>query len=158
MKSISACALAGQCSSWQSLASEAPGVAAFGQARIDGKVAYLATMRNNSLPRIHPVTPVIGDGRCFIFADPGSSKVRNLATNNLFSLHCGMSDSSGSSGEFQMSGTAVVCVDAATRTMAETACSYRPAKTFILYELILCEAVATVYRGGRPNRSHWPLV
>ena len=147
--------LLGRCLSWQSLLIEAPEIAEFGQQRIDGKVAYLATLRKNGLPRMHPVTPVVGGGRCFIFADPGSSKVKNFNLNAEFCLHCGMSDSSGSSGEFQISGIARACTDTASRQIAEAACSYRPASVFKLYELMLSEAVATSYRGGRADRRRW---
>lgn len=82
----------------------APDIAEFGRDRLDGKVAYLATIRGSGKPRVHPVTAILSDQHCFIFAEPDSSKVRDFGLNPQFSVHCAMSDSSGSSGEFRMTG------------------------------------------------------
>tara|TARA_R110002110_G_C13292932_1_gene703625 strand:- start:231 stop:455 length:225 start_codon:yes stop_codon:yes gene_type:complete len=68
-----------------------------------------------------------------------------------------MSDSSGSSGEFQMTGQVIVVEEAAMRAEAEQNCTFRPAAKSILYELRVEEAVATSYRGGRPDRRRWRL-
>lgn len=141
--------------SWQDLIEAAPELAEFGRARLDGKVAYLATIQIGGAPRIHPVTPVIGTGRCFIFAEPTSSKVRDFKANNRFALHCGMSDSSGSSGEFKASGVVVQIEDEEVRTGAEAVCSYRPSSRYLLFELMIDEVVSTSWRGGRPDRRRW---
>ena len=145
----------GLAESWQRLEHEALQLAAFGKARLDGKVAYLATVQDNGSPRVHPVTPIIGNGRCFIFAEPGSSKVRDLAANGRYALHCGMTDSSGSSGEFRMMGEAVEITDAGVREVAESICSFRPSGRYRLYELLVDEVASTSYRGGRPDRTRW---
>jgi hypothetical protein len=141
--------------SWGTLIADAAEIAAFGKARIDGKVSYLATIRRSGKPRIHPVTAIVGDDRCFIFAEPASSKVKDLEKNNAFSLHCGMSDSSGSSGEFQLAGLLVRIDDVQLRAAAEKNCSYRPSSNYHLYEMCLSEAIATSYRGGRAFRNKW---
>lgn len=140
--------------SWEQLEAESPEVAAFGQARIDGKVAYLATVCDD-FPRVHPVTPIIGNGRCFIFAEPDSLKVRDLLANPRYSLHCGMSDSSGSSGEFRIRGTAIAIDDDVIRAEAEAVCSFRPSVRSRLFELTVAEAVSTSWRRGRPDRRRW---
>ena len=141
--------------SWQKLEQEALQLAAFGKARLDGKVAYLATVQDSGWPRVHPVTPIIGDGKCFIFAEPESSKVRDLRGNGRYALHCGMTDSSGSSGEFKMVGMAVEVSDTATREAAEAVCSFRPSASYLLFELTIAEVASTAYRGGRPDRRRW---
>jgi hypothetical protein len=54
--------------SWQELANDNPELARFGAERLlDSEVAYLATVRKDGSPRVHPVTPIIGDGRLFGF-------------------------------------------------------------------------------------------
>lgn len=141
--------------SWQALEREALELAAFGKARLDGKVAYLATVQDSGWPRVHPVTPMIGQGKCFVFAEPDSSKVRDLRSNGRFALHCGMTDSSGSSGEFKMMGTAVEVTDQRTRTLAESICSFRPSASYLLFELQPSEVTSIAYRGGRPDRRRW---
>ena len=144
-------------SSWATLCEQAPDVVSFGKSRIDGKVAYLSTVRSTGFPRTHPVTPIVGESGCYLFAEPGSSKVRDFELNKGFSLHCGMSDSSGSSGEFQMTGTVKLVTSEETRKAAEAICSYRPAASYLLYELHIHEAVATAYRSGRPQRTRWVM-
>lgn len=140
---------------WKKLEEAAGELADFGRIRLDGKVAYLATVSDSGWPRIHPVTPIIGDGMCFIFAEPDSSKVRDLKANGRFALHCGMTDSSGSSGEFKVSGLVREITDPAVRTSAEAVCSFRPSGRYLLFELMPVEVVSTSWRGGRPDRQRW---
>ena len=141
--------------SWGDFESTAPAMAAFGEDRIDGKVAYLATVRRDGSPKAHPVTPTIGEGYCFLFVEPTSRKVHDLKNNGLYCLHCSMSDSSGSSGEFQISGVAHLIDDAEVRMQAENVCSFRPAERYLLFELKIDEVVSTFYKGGRPDRQVW---
>lgn len=141
--------------SWSNLESQVPDLARFGRDRLDGKVAYLATIRKSGWPRAHPVTPIIGEGHCFIFVEPNSAKVRDLLNDGHFCLHCGMSDNSGSSGEFQVTGIAEQVQEADMRALAESVCSYRPSARYLLFELKVSEVLSTLYRGGRPDRQRW---
>ena len=141
--------------SWRFLEEEFSRLALFGKDRLDGKVAYLATIRNDGMPRAHPVTPVLGRGYCFIFVEPDSQKVRDLQSNGYFCLHCSMNDSSGSSGEFQVTGIAEQVADPGLRKVAEGASSYRPSARSLLFELRIVEVLSTSYRGGRPDRVRW---
>ncbi len=141
--------------SWIELQRRAPDIAHFGQARLDGKVAYLATNRSDGTPRVHPVTPILSPTHCFVFADPDSSKVKDLEANPAFCIHCAMSDSSGSSGEFQMHGMVMRVEDPTLRREAEENCTFRPSSRSILYELTMSEVIATSYRGGLPDRRRW---
>tara|TARA_R110002072_G_scaffold104099_3_gene228441 strand:+ start:12714 stop:13175 length:462 start_codon:yes stop_codon:yes gene_type:complete len=140
---------------WSELNQAAPDIAVFGRERLDGKLAYLATIRSSVKPRIHPVTAIVSDRHCFIFAEPESTKVRDFSSNPRFSLHCAMSDSSGSSGEFQLMGQVVQIEDDSLRREAEANCTFRPSSRSILFELEIEEAIATSYRGGRPDRRRW---
>lgn len=65
--------------SWGKLRGEAPNLADYGEARFASGVAYLATVRKDGSPRMHPVTPILGD-------DNDRQHVANLepfATKNL---------------------------------------------------------------------------
>lgn len=146
-----------QAAHWGQLEREDVRLAAFGQDRLDGKVAYLATIRRDGRPRAHPVTPVIGEGRMFIFLEPSSPRTRDLIENTDFCLHCAMSDSSGSSGEFQITGVAVKCDDQEIRDLAESVCSFRPSIRSILFELCITDALSTEYPGGQPKRRRWQV-
>ena len=143
---------------WEELEREMPELAEFGKNRLDGKVAYLATVKKSGEPRANPITPIIGDGHCFVFVAPGSPKAGDLKENGFYCLHCSMNDSSGSSGEFQMNGQAKQVLDAETRTLAESVSSYRPSSSYLLFELQLSKVLSTSYRGGRPFRYKWLAV
>ena len=60
--------------SWSKLESQSPEIAEFSKVRLHGKVAYLATVRKDSAPRVHPFTPIIGEGHFFVFMEPTSPK------------------------------------------------------------------------------------
>lgn len=140
---------------WGVLEREDVKLAAFGQDRLDGKVAYLATIRRDGRPRAHPVTPVIGEGHMFIFLEPSSPRTRDLSDNPDFCLHCAMSDSSGSSGEFQATGIATPITDPKMRALAESVSSFRPSIRSQLFELLISDALSTAYPGGQPRRRRW---
>ncbi len=142
---------------WSRLEREDVKLAAFAQERLDGKVAYLATIRRDGRPRAHPVTPVIGNGHMFIFLEPSSPRTRDLTENPDYCLHCAMSDSSGSSGEIQITGVAVLIEDPSVRALAESVCSFRPAVRSRLFELTVTEALSTAYPGGQPRRNRWQI-
>ena len=142
-------------SSWKRLEEEKPALAEFGAARLDGKVAYLATTRSDGRPRAHPVTPVIGGGHIFVFLNAESPRTTDLLVKPDFSLHCFMNDSSGSSGEFQVNGRAKKVEDEDLRSLAESFSNFRPATSSNLFELLITDALSTIYRGGRPLRDRW---
>src|SRR5688572_9372748 len=47
---------------WQDFADASPELAAFGEARFRQGIAFLATIRRDGSPRMHPVSPDIIDG------------------------------------------------------------------------------------------------
>ena len=141
--------------SWKRLEEEKPALAKFGAIRLDGKVAYLATTRSDGRPRAHPVTPVIGGGRIFVFLNADSPRTTDLLVKPDFSLHCFMSDNSGGSGEFQVNGRAAGIEDKDLRSQAESFSNFRPAISSYLFELLVTDALSIIYRGGRPVRDRW---
>lgn len=58
--------------SWQALADSAPDLAAFGVERLHDRVAYLATVKRDGGPRLHPVRPIVTAGHLFLFMEPNS--------------------------------------------------------------------------------------
>ena len=66
-----------------------------------------------------------------------------------------MNDSSGSSGEFQVTGIVRQIDRGDLRSVAESISSFRPSSRYLLFELQVLEVLATSYRGGRPDRSRW---
>ncbi len=141
--------------SWKRLETEQPGLAAFGAERLDGKVAYLATIRKDGGPRVHPMTPIIGEGHLFIFMEPTSPKGHDLERDGRYAIHCSVTDSTGRSGEFIISGRAHRVEDSALRAMAAKFSSYSPADRYVLFEFDIETAASTTYEDQGPVRHFW---
>ncbi len=142
--------------SWKALANSDPKLAVFGEQRFASEVAYLATTRKDGSPRVHPVTPIIGEGRLFLFMEPTSPKGWDLKRDGRYALHCSVGDSGGGEGEFLISGTASLVEDAEIRAIAVQHASYEPSERYILFELQVLSAFATIYNEeGNPVRSRW---
>lgn len=141
--------------SWKSLENQQPELAAFGAARLNGNVAYLATVRKDGSPRVHPVTPIIGQGHLFAFMEPTSPKGHDLQRDGRYALHCSVSDNSGVSGEFIVTGQAHLVDSAELRALAVQLSSYTPADRYILFEFTIERASSTTYSEERAVRRHW---
>lgn len=141
--------------SWHDVETSDPQLAAFGRERLAGRVAYLGTIRRDGWPRVHPVTPIIGEGRLFVFMEPTSPKGKDLDRDGRFALHAGVEDNEGGEGELTVSGRAVRLTDLASREAAAGAASYSPADRYVLFELLVERVQSTIYEGGSPVRREW---
>jgi Pyridoxamine 5'-phosphate oxidase len=141
--------------SWKILEEQQPDLAAFGAERLDGKVAYLATIRKDGSPRVHPMTPIIGQGHLFVFMEPTSPKGHDVQRDGRYAIHCAVSDNSGESGEFIITGKARLVNDPDLRALATKYASYSPANRYILFEFDIESAVSTIYPDGLPVRRTW---
>lgn len=130
---------------WSDFEAAAPELAAFGAARLGAPPAYLATVRADGTPRVHPVTPIIGGGHLFLFMEPTSPKGRDLRERRSFALHNGVPDTAGSGGEFFIAGVASFVDDDKLRAVAVDAASYEPAERYVLFELEVTEARCNGY-------------
>jgi hypothetical protein len=103
--------------SWAEFARQVPELAAFGEARFRSGVAYLGTVRADGSPRVHPVTPILGE-QLFLFMEPTSPKGKDVLRDARYTLHCAVEDSSGGEGEFYVRGRAMRIDDPAVRAQA----------------------------------------
>lgn len=131
--------------SWSEFAAIEPELAAFGRDRLAERPAYLATVRPDGYPRVHPVTPVIGHAGLFLFMEPTSPKGPDLRDRAVYSLHNGVPDNSGTGGEFHLSGHGREITEPAIRAAAIEACSYEPAERYVLFELLIAQARCNGY-------------
>ena len=105
--------------SWAEFAQAAPEIAKVGsELRQQHGLAFLATVRKDGSPRIHPVCPFIVRGQLFIATNPKSPKRHDLKRDGRYVLHMlpGKNDA-----EFQVRGQARFVTDAETkaRVLAE---------------------------------------
>jgi len=141
--------------SWKTLEEKQPELAAFGAERLKDKVAYLATLRKDGSPRVHPMTPIIGQGHLFVFMEPTSPKGHDLRRDGRYAMHCTVSDNSGASGEFIISGRANLIDNPELRALAVKLASYSPADRYILFEFDIENATSTVYQDDQAVHRHW---
>ncbi len=140
---------------WNEFTQQAPELAAFGKARFESGVAYLGTVRADGGPRVHPVTPIMGE-QLFLFMEPTSPKGKDLQRDGRYTLHCSVEDSSGGGGEFYVRGRATLTADPAIREQAAQAASYTPQEQYILFVLTVEFAFMNVYVNGQPDTRRWP--
>jgi len=140
--------------SWQEFTQQAPELAEFGAARFGSGVAYLATVRADGGPRVHPVTPILGE-QLFLFMEPTSPKGKDLQRDGRFALHCAVEDSGGGGGEFYVRGRAQLSDDPLLREQAIRAASYAPQERYILFLLEVEFAFMNVYSDSGSNSRRW---
>lgn len=140
--------------SWKEFEQQAPKLAAFGQTRFQSEVAYLGTVRADGSPRVHPVTPIIGE-QLFLFMEPTSPKGQDLQREPRYALHCSVEDSSGGGGEFYVRGRAMLTDDPRIRAQAVRAAPYGPADRYILFVLTVEFVFMNTYVDGQPNPRRW---
>ncbi len=140
--------------SWQEFAQQAPELAAFGKARFGSEVAYLGTIRADGSPRVHPVTPIIGD-QLFLFMEPTSPKGKDLQRDPRYALHCSVENSGGGGGEFYVNGRATLTDDPQVRERAIKAAPYEPADRYVLFVLSVDFAFMNTYDGGTSVPRRW---
>jgi Pyridoxamine 5'-phosphate oxidase len=144
--------------SWDGFEAQAPALAAFGAERLTSAPGYLATIRRDGRPRVHPVAPIIGGGRLFVFMEPTSPKGHDLRDRGWYSLHNGVLDTFGTGGEFHVSGRATLMDDDEIRAVVTGAAGYQPEDRYILFELGVNEARCHGYGDvPLPNPGNWVL-
>jgi hypothetical protein len=140
--------------SWAEFAKQAPELAAFGEARFRSGVAYLGALRADGSPRVHPVTPIVGE-QLFLFMEPTSPKGKDLQRDARYTLHCSVADSSGGDGEFYVRGRAILTDDPLVRARAVQAAPYVPPDRYIVFMFTIEFAFMNTYVDGKPGPRRW---
>ena len=75
--------------SWKEFRAQEPELAAVGEGLIfqfGVGLAFLATIRKDGGPRLHPVCPVMYNGHLYVFISPQSPKKNDLLRDNRFAM------------------------------------------------------------------------
>ena len=140
--------------SWKIFAENSPRFARMSFERLDRKIAYLATIRNDGSPRLHPVTPFIRNGMLFIFTEPSSPKIRDLNREGRYALH----SSVGGGGpliEVQVCGEAMVISDPLRWDQAKMiANSPVVSDRYVLFEFLIQRVLIVEYDEERKPVIH----
>jgi hypothetical protein len=123
-------------------------MAALGFTRLNRRVAYLATIKKDGSPRLHPVTPFIGNGMLFMFTEPSSPKIGDLRRDGRYALHCSVDRREGDPLiEFLVSGMAQAIGNADVRWQAAEKIAASPVVTngYVLFEFRVDNALLIEY-------------
>jgi hypothetical protein len=140
--------------SWTEFAQQATELAEFGKARFQTGVAYLGTQRPDGGPRVHPVTPILGE-QLFLFMEPASPKGKDLLRDNRYTLHCSVKDMSGGEGEFYVRGRATLISDPVLRDQAVRAAPYPPQDRYFAFMFSIEFAFMNEYVDGKAAPHTW---
>jgi len=132
---------------WREFATARAELAAYVADRLERAPSYLATLRPDGWPRVHPVGPLWPrDGSLVVPMYPTSPKGHDLRRDGWFALHGGVEDNTGGGGEVLVAGVAVEA-DPSEEDRA---------KGYVLFALLVGEVRAVRYgAGGAPLRSRW---
>ena len=117
-------------------------------------LGYLATIRPNGGPRLHPFCPILAVGGLWGFINHTSPKGRDLLRDGRYAIHAfpnGRNDD-----EFTVDGRAVACDDEATAGAVRAAygATYQTPDDETLFEFRIERALLSVY----DEKSTWPPV
>jgi hypothetical protein len=118
-------------------------------------VAYLATIRKDGGPRVHPVMPVLAEGPLYVFVVRMSWKYRDLARDGRYALHSAAAPEGGE--EFYITGPAREIEDERIRTAVTAASGGRLGMHDFeaLFELGIERALHTKWENWG-TASAWP--
>lgn len=141
---------------WEAFEQEAGELASFGRERVDRRVSFLATVRADGGPRVHPVTPWIADGHLYVRMYDTSPKAADLERDPRFAMHSMMDNDDGIGGEFALTGRAARVHDQVVITTAlASVMDLGDDRTYVLFEFHVEDVVATQYDGERTDRRRW---
>jgi hypothetical protein len=66
---------------WLQFTKAMPDLASFGKQRLEGRIAYLATVRPDGSPRVHPVSPFLSRNDLFVYMEPTAPKRDTFCSN-----------------------------------------------------------------------------
>jgi hypothetical protein len=147
---------------WADVAAAAPELAGGGERLFRVfTLAYLATVRRDGGPRVHPVTITVHDGRLYAFLVRGTPKRADLLRDPRYALHSFPSFPGGTTDsyvdeEVVVFGTARPIEDAATREAVAAVHNDTVHDGDLLFELDVDRAQHKTRRNGTAVYSRWP--
>lgn len=148
---------------WDEFAADRPDLAEAGRALLYQHgvgLAFLATVRRDGGPRLHPMCPLVHDGGLFAFIVP-SPKKEDLVRNGHFAMHsfpCPDNEDA-----FYLTGTATLVDNASVRAaVSELFVNERlafkvpaPAEQDLLFHFVVASCLLTRTTGhGDPHPAH----
>jgi len=146
---------------WEEFAVAAPDFAAVGKRLLyqyEVGYAFLATIRKDGGPRIHPVCPALAHGHLYVFIEGTSPKKDDLLRDGRYALHTFAPEEGDE--EFYCTGHAELVLDPGVRAGVVAGYHRQPGDTEVLFELRIEHVLHTFWEnwpkpGMRPIRTKW---
>lgn len=148
--------------SWQTFTEEAPVLAQKGMELLFRQLiglAFLATLRKDGAPRLHPISLVLYHGHLYVMIPRSSPKCADLIRDNRYALQA-FPPPSGMGEEFYISGRAESIMDVKLRQAIIQEVNMMVRDDEILFELLLERVMySTLEKEGtgeeRPFHQKW---
>ncbi len=138
---------------WKEVAQAQPDLAKKGEGLIfqyGVGLAFLATLRPDGAPRLHPVCPVLSNSRLYVFVMPSSPKLRDLTRDGRFALQS-FPQPKPDSDEFYISGTARLVTDTTISAAALADAKHHLSPGEVPFEFLIDRIMHTKWEGfGTP--------
>jgi hypothetical protein len=134
---------------WNEFSASAPSLASRGEQLINQfgvGLSFLATVRKDGAPRLHPVCPVFSDERLYVLISPSSPKRWDLKRDGRYALQS-FPEAKPDSDEFYISGKAIAIEDIDVIEAVLADAKHHASDDEHLFELLLDRAMHTKWEG-----------
>jgi hypothetical protein len=124
---------------WPAFAAAAPELAATGAGLLNQfgvGLGFLATVRRDGAPRLHPVCPVLAEAGLHLLVTPGSPKRGDLERDGRYALQT-FPQPRPASDEFYLAGRAVLVTAPERRAAVFGAARHRATPDEVAFELLI---------------------
>lgn len=143
---------------WGEFADARPDMAGVLRSSLDWiPITYLATVSADGAPRVHPVCPVIADGRMYVAMLPSSPKAGDLRRDGRYAMHAlpGKRDD-----EFYVTGRATLIEDEPTRALVTETAAHEIRADDLIFDFDIERAMTAYWEkvgqpGTYPVRQFW---
>jgi len=116
-------------------------------------LAFLATIRADGAPRLHPLCPVLSNGGLYVLIAPKSPKKWDLLRDGRYALQT-FPEARKDSDEYYLSGLAKLIEDLTVKEAVLNDAKHFASEDETLFELLVERAMHTVWKGfGTPEFS-----
>jgi hypothetical protein len=143
---------------WIEMEQNAPDIAQAGKELIyqfGPGLGFIATVRNDGGPRIHPICPILPNGGLYAFILP-SPKLHDLRRDGRYALHS--FPPAENDDEFYLTGRALEISDLSIRDAVSESYHHNPGAQEALFELMIERCLLARYRhrgAYPPTYSRW---
>lgn len=124
----------------------------------EGGLGYVATVRPDGGPRVHPLSPVLRDGDLYLFVLRNTARARDLRRDDRYAMHAWPkpfgADDSFDDEEFVVRGRATLVEDEALRKAIATAVQ-DDVDSADVYRLSVDHAQSKSRPGGKLTYERW---